>query len=95
MQNLVPNERLGAQGYDEIRNHPFFKGFDWSRLRRMPAPKLHKVQNECTDPTAVVVLYSWFDVPVLHFLVSLVEVTIERMWMIIGAWHGEPDFCRP
>jgi len=43
--SLIPNERLGAQGYDKLRNHPFFKGFDWSRPRRVRAPRLHKVSN--------------------------------------------------
>ncbi|XP_024366060.1 3-phosphoinositide-dependent protein kinase 1 isoform X2 [Physcomitrium patens] len=43
--NLKPNERLGVQGYDDIKNHPFFKGFDWSRLRKMATPKLLKDPN--------------------------------------------------
>ncbi|KAG0618371.1 hypothetical protein M758_4G058300 [Ceratodon purpureus] len=62
--NLKPNERLGAQGHDDIRNHPFLKGFDWSRLRKMPAPKLHKVQNKCT------VMYFFTLGLVLYFYIS-------------------------
>ena len=64
LQNLKPNERLGAQGHDDIRNHPFLKGFDWSRLRKMPAPKLHKVQNKCT------VMYFFTLGLVLYFYIS-------------------------
>lgn len=52
----MPNERLGAQGYDALRNHPFFKGFDWSRPRRMRPPKLHKVQNMCSDSAVMLLL---------------------------------------
>lgn len=43
--NLTPNERLGAHGYDELRKHPFFKGFDWSRPRMIRPPTLHKEVN--------------------------------------------------
>ena len=30
-----PNERLGANGADEIKQHPFFDGFDWESLENM------------------------------------------------------------
>jgi hypothetical protein len=30
--------RLGRNGCDEIRNHPFFEGFDWNGVRNMKAP---------------------------------------------------------
>lgn len=32
------NRRLGKNGVDSIRAHPWFDGVDWSRLRDMPAP---------------------------------------------------------
>jgi len=31
----VPEKRLGINGVDEIKNHPFFKGFDWNNVPRM------------------------------------------------------------
>lgn len=75
----MPNERLGAQGYDKLRNHPFFKGFDWSRPRRTRAPKLHKVQNKCSDSAVMFLLiYSSF---------FLLKMMISRMWMVIVALH--------
>jgi len=30
---------LGANGIHEIKNHPFFKGFDWENVRQMKSPK--------------------------------------------------------
>lgn len=28
-----PEVRLGRNGADEIKNHPFFEGLDWNALR--------------------------------------------------------------
>lgn len=35
-----PTNRLGLNGPDEVRNHPWFKGFSWAKLesREMEAP---------------------------------------------------------
>jgi len=30
--------RLGRNGADEIKNHPFFEGFDWVNVRKKKAP---------------------------------------------------------
>jgi serine/threonine kinase 38 len=30
--------RLGRNGADDIKNHPFFDGLDWSSLRKMTPP---------------------------------------------------------
>jgi hypothetical protein len=30
--------RLGRNGADEVKAHPFFNGFDWSNLRKRKAP---------------------------------------------------------
>ncbi|KAF9182586.1 pkb-activating kinase-like protein, partial [Haplosporangium sp. Z 11] len=36
-----PNERLGANNrIDQLKEHPFFEGVQWSELWEMPAPKL-------------------------------------------------------
>ncbi|KAG0261844.1 pkb-activating kinase-like protein [Mortierella polycephala] len=36
-----PNERLGANNnIDQLKEHPFFEGVQWSELWNMPAPKL-------------------------------------------------------
>jgi hypothetical protein len=29
-----PEIRLGRNGVDEIKNHPFFEGFDWTIVRK-------------------------------------------------------------
>jgi hypothetical protein len=34
----VPDQRLGYNGAEEIKKHPFFKGFDWENVRKMKAP---------------------------------------------------------
>lgn len=31
--NPNPNKRLGSHGTQEVKNHPFFKGFDWKDIR--------------------------------------------------------------
>jgi serine/threonine protein kinase len=33
---LDPNRRLGANGADEIKNHPFFAGIDWANVLTTP-----------------------------------------------------------
>ena len=32
------DERLGRNGVEEIKAHPFFKGFDWEGVRKQSAP---------------------------------------------------------
>jgi serine/threonine kinase 38 len=41
-----PNERLGSRGAQEIKNHPFFKGINWEKIRETRAPWMPKLQNE-------------------------------------------------
>ena len=32
---VEPTKRLGANGFDEIKQHPFFKDFDWVKLEKL------------------------------------------------------------
>lgn len=41
-----PQSRLGAHGFEEIKNHDFFKGFDWDKIDEMDPPFVPQVQNE-------------------------------------------------
>lgn len=38
--------RLGANGVDEIKNHPFFKGIDWNNIRNTKAPYIPELSSE-------------------------------------------------
>lgn len=40
-----PIHRLGVNGFEEIKQHPWFKDFDWDKLRRkeMNAPFIPNV----------------------------------------------------
>ena len=42
--------RLGANGVEEIKAHPFFKGLDWDNLRNMKAAFLPEIKDDedCT-----------------------------------------------
>jgi serine/threonine kinase 38 len=40
------DHRLGANSIDEIKNHPFFEGLDWKRLRHMKAPWVPELKND-------------------------------------------------
>ena len=39
-----PDERLGSRGVEEIKNHAFFRGIDWDRLRESKSPWIPKVK---------------------------------------------------
>jgi serine/threonine kinase 38 len=42
-----PNKRLGKNGSDEIKAHPFFKGIDWDNLRKtMKPPFVPQLEND-------------------------------------------------
>ena len=40
------NKRLGKNGADEIKNHPFFKGLDWNNIRKIKPPFIPKIKYE-------------------------------------------------
>eukprot|EP01116_Phalansterium_solitarium_P000647 TRINITY_DN1048_c0_g1_i1.p1 TRINITY_DN1048_c0_g1~~TRINITY_DN1048_c0_g1_i1.p1 ORF type:complete len:553 (-),score=164.30 TRINITY_DN1048_c0_g1_i1:117-1775(-) len=39
-------QRLGRNGIDEIKAHPFFRGLDWDRLREMKAPIVPELRDQ-------------------------------------------------
>jgi len=39
------NDRLGKNGADEIKHHPFFKGFDWNHVREMKPPIIPELSS--------------------------------------------------
>jgi serine/threonine kinase 38 len=41
-----PNERLGVNGVEEIKAHPFFAGVDWKRIREKKAPNVPELKSE-------------------------------------------------
>ena len=41
-----PENRLGVHGVEEIMNHPFFKGVDWSNIRKCKAPFIPEIKND-------------------------------------------------
>lgn len=40
------DHRLGRNGVDEIKEHPFFEGFDWGSVRKITAPYVPSVCSE-------------------------------------------------
>lgn len=44
-----PEVRLGRNGADEIKNHPFFEGFDWANVRKVEAPYKPNVSSEISS----------------------------------------------
>jgi hypothetical protein len=41
-----PNERLGVNGVEEIKAHPFFAGVDWKRIREKKSPNVPELKSE-------------------------------------------------
>jgi serine/threonine kinase 38 len=42
----VPEARLGLNGAEEIKKHPFFRGIDWERIRYAKAPFIPDLNSE-------------------------------------------------
>ena len=40
------NSRLGKNGANEIKNHPFFRGVDWENIRSTKAPFIPELKND-------------------------------------------------
>lgn len=41
-----PNERLGKNGVDEIKAHPFFRHINWTNIRKLKAPYIPKLKSD-------------------------------------------------
>ena len=48
MRKLITraDRRLGRNGVQEIKDHPFFRGINWTEIRKRPAPIIPKLSNE-------------------------------------------------
>ncbi len=40
------NSRLGKNGSEEIKSHPFFKGINWNKIKEMRPPFIPKLKND-------------------------------------------------
>ncbi len=38
--------RLGRNGAEEIKKHPFFDGIDWANIRKQRAPNIPQISSE-------------------------------------------------
>ena len=38
--------RLGVNGVDEIKAHPFFRGLDWENLRNTKSPFMPEIKDD-------------------------------------------------
>ena len=41
-----PENRLGVNGVEEIKKHPFFRGVDWDNIRNTKAPFIPDIKND-------------------------------------------------
>jgi len=51
-----PQKRLGVDGVEQIKNHEFFRGFDWARAesRKLPPPLVFDCENSTTGMISIV-----------------------------------------
>lgn len=50
LMTLNTNERLGANGAEEVKNHPFFRGIDWDKVTSTEAAFIPQITDpESTD----------------------------------------------
>jgi len=70
-------DRLGRNGVDEIKNHPFFKNFKWDKIRDM-------------EPPIVPVLDNQYDTRYFDTFEELPETTEAQDWENNrkNHWHG-------
>jgi len=53
--DVNPSTRLGANGVQEIKNHPFFTAIDWNKIfRKEISPPFGKLALKMNAPTAIV-----------------------------------------
>ena len=41
-----PEKRLGVNGIEEIKNHPFFEGMNWNTIRNKKAPYIPNLKTD-------------------------------------------------
>lgn len=44
-----PSERLGINGFNEIKAHPFFCGIDWKNIKTKNAAIIPDLKEDCID----------------------------------------------
>ncbi len=45
MKNPDPTQRLGANGFDEIKAHPFFSDLNFATLTQQTPPKIQHIRT--------------------------------------------------
>jgi serine/threonine protein kinase len=52
---LKPQTRLGMQGHDALKSHPFFEGVNWEGVKNQTEPiPAHDILYDPEDPTKVI-----------------------------------------
>jgi serine/threonine-protein kinase RIM15 len=57
-------KRLGAQGAEEVKAHPWFAGIDWESFRNQPAffvPNTEGMDDTSYFDGILILPYFWFD----------------------------------
>lgn len=76
-----PDQRLGRNGAQEIKAHPFFYGVNWDRIRSQPSPHVPQLRS-ITDT-------SYFPTEDLEAVPDAVDAMNHSKWSYIALIHTE------
>jgi len=76
-------DRIGRNGVDEIKNHPFFKGIDWDNIRCSNGPFVPKLEHPLDTSN-----FPEYDIDVKDSQIIHQPIKMEEESKLVPRWRG-------